>query len=84
MPNDPHGPLDTLGCYAVVPLSENSKIGIMAATYAPMITCPAACKLRDDCYAMQGTMKLHTTRFNCNAEALLARLVTKLQRGRKK
>lgn len=39
---------------SVVKKSENSKLGPMACTYAPMQTCPDECPIKGECYGRTG------------------------------
>lgn len=50
--------------------SENSKIGLMSATYATQATCPDSCKLRGaGCYAESSFVGMHTKKLNAAAAA---------------
>ena len=54
----------------VVEFSDNSKIGLMSATYATQATCPATCKLRGaGCYAETSFVGITTRRLNATAAA---------------
>lgn len=47
--------------------SENDKIGAVAATYAPLSTCPKGCRFRDDgCYAESGHIRYALRRMNAD------------------
>jgi len=51
-----------------VPKSTNSKTGLVAATYAPIQSCPSTCPFIDGgCYAQHGHCGIHLKRLNKNA-----------------
>jgi len=50
--------------------STNSKTGLVAATYAPIQSCPKTCPFMDGgCYAQHGHCGIHLRRLNKNAKA---------------
>jgi hypothetical protein len=60
-----------------VTLSSNSKIGLMAATYASQVTCPKTCPLRGrGCYTERGAVNIHLMRLNKAATNVHANALT--------
>lgn len=49
----------------LVPLSQNAKLGPVAATYVAQVTCPTSCPFyKNGCYAETGNAGIHTARLN--------------------
>jgi hypothetical protein len=65
----------------VVPESGNKKVGLVAATYAPVkISCPTSCAfLNNGCYAQGGNTNLHNRRIEQASEGATALEVAKAE-----